>query len=98
MSVRRYKGFDVPSVHPDDVYRQAQANARHRGIAWEFCMSTWWDVWREHWPRRQRESLIMCRYFDQGPYAQSNVYIGTPSQNARDRHDAALRRQNLSHE
>lgn len=85
MTVRRYKGLDVRPIHPDTVYACAYSNALTRGIAWEFCIATWWDVWRDHWPNRQRDSLIMCRFFDVGAYAPYNVYIGTPTDNAADR-------------
>ena|SRR5208283_1750858 len=71
--------------HPDAVYRAQRATAKSRGISFDLSLCEWWDIWRDHWPRRHQHRLMMCRYGDRGAYAIGNVYIGTPSDNAKDR-------------
>lgn len=65
----------MDSQHPDFVYNSWRHGCAQRGIACTLTIHQWWDLWRAHWSRRQRDELCMCRYFDAGIYELGNVYI-----------------------
>lgn len=57
-----------------------------RNIDWQFTFETWMLWWGDDINRRgrTRNSLVMCRYKDVGPYSPSNCYKGTPAMNRAD--------------
>lgn len=59
-------------------------NARQRGKAFNFTLKEWLIEWGDLWDQRGRggDSLVMCRYNDEGAYEPGNVYIATCGQNA----------------
>ncbi len=64
-----------------------KANAKSRGIDWEFTFQTWIETWGTNIDNRGggKEQLCMCRKLDNGPYSPGNVYIDTNSANSHDR-------------
>lgn len=72
---------------PLGAYRNQRMNAKHRGIAWEFTVWSWWTVWQlsGHWAERGRgQGYCMCRKGDGGPYAVGNVFIAKSAENSRE--------------
>jgi len=72
-------------------YNNARSRARGRGIPFEFTFYEWDQWWLEHGVdknQRQgpynRDTLVMARLLDQGPYAWSNVYCTTCAGNTSD--------------
>ena len=65
--------------NPKGVYIRQAANARRRGIPWEFTFDTWWEVWQNSgkWNERGRgkDTYCMARRRDQGSYRPDNVVI-----------------------
>lgn len=68
-------------------YAQQRANARKRGIEWEFTFEEWCAIWEPHWADRgsHRDGKVMCRTHDAGPYRVDNVRIDSPKGNAAER-------------
>jgi hypothetical protein len=66
-------------------FRQHRNNAAKRGIAWEISFNEWWRIWHEsgRWEDRGVGfgKYCMCRIGDAGPYAPTNVFIGTQMEN-----------------
>jgi hypothetical protein len=74
---------------PMHKYTSQRANARKRGIAWNFTFADWWRVWQESgkWDERalSKTGYVMARWGDgDAPYSVDTVYICTQSQNAKD--------------
>lgn len=73
---------------PSYAFAQQRRNAHGRGVGWELNLWQWWTIWQEsgHWQERgrTRDSYVMCRHGDTGPYAVGNVFIATASANARE--------------
>lgn len=73
--------------NPKGVYIRQRANARRRGIPWEFTFNTWWGVWKNSgkWEHRGmgKGKYCMARRGDLGPYSPENVRIITFSQNSK---------------
>jgi hypothetical protein len=73
---------------PKGKYGVQRANAKRRGISWEFTFETWWKLWQESgkWDLRGTEShqYCMARVHDEGPYSPDNVLIRTMASNSRD--------------
>jgi hypothetical protein len=73
-------------------FSRHRAQARYRGIDFEFDFESWDRWWLSHGVDKNLDvkwnndsgRLCMCRYGDEGPYAEHNVYLATHSQNARD--------------
>lgn len=67
-------------------YITQRANARARGIAWEFTLADWWALWQAsgRWGERGRGRYVMARYGDVGPYSPTNVHIITSSENVKE--------------
>ena len=68
-----------------------RAQAKYRGIEFEFDWETWHAWWLSHGvdrnipsDERGAQRLCMCRYEDIGPYRPDNVYLATLAQNTRD--------------
>ena len=65
--------------------------ARLRGIEWELSFKQWLEIWRASGHLNERgndkDSYVMARYEDQGPYASYNVKIITKSQNHKEYHE-----------
>lgn len=62
-------------------YDQRQ-NARRRGIEWDLSFADWLKIWTDsgHWHERgikSRNSYVMSRKGDCGPYSVDNVVIKT---------------------
>jgi hypothetical protein len=70
-------------------YQIQRGQAKLRGIAWEFTLESWWQVWASSgkWEQRGRgsEQYQMARNGDAGPYSPSNVRIVTHAENNRER-------------
>jgi len=65
-------------------YTRHKCNAKRRGIEFAITFEDWIRIWRlSHF--YGLPGAAMCRYFDTGPYAVGNVYIGTKARNTRDR-------------
>jgi hypothetical protein len=64
-------------------YQQQKANAKHRGIGWQFTFDGWLAWWGDDLDQRGSKawSLQMQRFHDQGPYAPWNVRKGRPIDN-----------------
>jgi hypothetical protein len=72
---------------PKGKYIRQRANAKRRGIPWEFTFDTWWDVWEKSgkWEQRGKEAnqYVMSRVHDDGPYSPGNVKVITMSANSK---------------
>jgi hypothetical protein len=70
---------------PNFKYHVHKNGAKKRGIGFLLSFEEWWSIWEPFWDRRGRtkDSLVMCRYGDTGPYAKDNVYIDTYSNNSK---------------
>ena len=74
-------------------YNNQSWTARQRGIDFNFTFEEWYNWWlsngvdKETAPAEYTHSnrLEMCRFNDQGPYEDGNVYCGTHKQNMKDR-------------
>lgn len=68
-------------------YAQQMANAKKRGIEWEFTFDEWCEIWANHWENRgpRKDQLGMCRTHDKGPYKADNVRLDSPKGNAAER-------------
>lgn len=66
-------------------YHVQKNGAKRRGIGFYLTFEEWWGIWEPFWNMRgvNRESLVMCRKNDTGPYQVGNVYIDTYSNNSR---------------
>lgn len=63
---------------PTSAFQLQRNNAMRRGIAWEFKLWDWWQVWQESgkWGERGRgQGYVMARRGDEGAYAPGNVFI-----------------------
>lgn len=71
-----------------EKYFMHKRGAESRGIAWEFSLRAWWEVWEASgkWSLRGRGRLRYCmaRFGDRGPYSTANVYICTNRKNGLD--------------
>lgn len=71
---------------PTYAFSRQRHTARQRGIEWKLTLAEWWAVWVESgkWEQRgrARDSYVMCRFADVGPYEVGNVYIATLSHNS----------------
>jgi hypothetical protein len=74
-------------------FARHRAQSKFRGIGFYFSFEDWYAWWLSHgvdknvntnWTGPGRP--CMCRTGDTGPYELNNVYFGTNSDNARDRH------------
>ena len=67
------------------AYAVQKSNARRRGIAWEFNLSSWLAVWESSGLLTERgrklDQYCMARHGDVGPYAPGNVSIKTNQEN-----------------
>jgi hypothetical protein len=79
-------------------YVQQRVNAAARGIRWQITLPEWWAIWEQsgRWEQRgnRRNSFVMCRFGDCGPYSSDNVYIDRMWRNSRDGKRGALQRRN----
>lgn len=66
-------------------YASQKANAKRRGIEWQFTLETWVLFWGDDLKRRGagHDRLCMQRFGDVGPYHPDNVKKGYPLQNAK---------------
>lgn len=73
------------AITPMFKYHVHKNGAKKRGIGFLLSFEEWWGIWEPFWLRRgkSKDSLVMCRYNDSGPYAKDNVYIDTYSNNSR---------------
>lgn len=69
-------------------FSRHRAQAKYRGIEFEFDFETWDAWWSSHGidknqqdPRRGGDRPCMCRYGDEGPYHPNNVYLADHSTN-----------------
>lgn len=73
---------------PKQRYSQQRKEAFRRGIPFLLTFDDWWKWWQEdgRWLRRGRnkESLVMARYGDVGPYELGNIYATTQAGNQSD--------------
>lgn len=83
---------------PVRAYRVHKRNSSARGIAFEFTLPEWWEIWQAsgRWAERgrTRDAAVMARHGDSGPYAAWNVYITTLASNASD-YQAALKKRGI---
>ena len=65
------------------AFNNQRANARKRGVSWEFSYEQWVEWWGEDIGKRgcRRDCLVMARYNDTGPYAEWNVRKTTVADN-----------------
>lgn len=76
-------------VKPTAAFISQRNNARIRGIEWRLTLAEWWAVWVSSgkWAKRGRygrDSYVMARKRDIGPYSVENVYITTVGGNVAD--------------
>lgn len=66
-------------------YASQKANAKRRGIDWQFTLETWVAFWGDDLDRRGsgHDRLCMQRFGDSGPYHPDNVRKGYAMQNAK---------------
>lgn len=92
MSAQQDAAYGVPEAEWSLVQRAHRAayllqkcNARRRGIAWGFTLTTWMRVWLDsgRLPERGRlgHHYCMTRHGDTGAYAPGNVAIKTHREN-----------------
>lgn len=71
---------------PTYAFTRQRHSARQRGIEWNLTLAEWLAVWIESgkWEQRgrARDSYVMCRFGDAGPYEVGNVYIATLAHNS----------------
>lgn len=74
---------------PLGAYRLQRTNARKRNIEWKFTFGDWWRLWKNHFLLRGRfkNSLVMTRFNDVGPYSKDNVQIKTAAENLQEYRD-----------
>jgi hypothetical protein len=76
-------------------YTRSKADAKRRGIQFEFTFDEWKTWWLEtgKWDKRGRKAgcFQMCRTNDVGPYNLTNVYCDTIEANSRLPHAGATR-------
>jgi hypothetical protein len=81
------------AIRAFDVQRRS---AKRRGIPFLLTFVEWWDWWKtdRRWDRRgrKRDSLVMARLGDVGPYAIDNIYCSTHRNNWRLGYQAASTR------
>jgi hypothetical protein len=67
------------------AYSQKKANAKRRGIEWQFTFESWIAFWGDDIGRRGRghDKLCMQRMHDKGPYHPDNVINGYQRKNAK---------------
>lgn len=67
-------------------YVAQRTRARARGIAWNFNLGDWWEVWEKSGKWEQRGlgtgRYVMARFGDIGPYSKDNVRIITHNENS----------------
>lgn len=74
------------------AFGRHKANAKRRGIPFEFTYEQWLAWWElelgKRGPRARRGvrrlNYGMCRFLDRGAYIPGNVYCGRPKQNRAD--------------
>jgi len=73
------------SQTPMFKYHVHKNGAKRRGIGFLLSFEEWWNIWEPFWDSRgkSKDSLVMCRYGDSGPYSKDNVYIDTYSNNSK---------------
>lgn len=78
---------DMPMNEAESKKRYAsqKANAKRRGIEWQFTFDTWVKFWGDDLIKRgaKHDRLCMQRFGDKGPYHPDNVRKGYPMQNAK---------------
>lgn len=84
MTRERYRevqsNVGAQGAKPYECYYMQRRNALARGIPWHFTFVSWWDMWERSgkWAERgraSRDSYVMARYGDEGPYEPRNVRI-----------------------
>ena len=75
-------------MDPINKYETHKANAKQRGIAWEFDFDGWMAVWDKSGKFDKRGKrvgqYVMARFGDVGPYSVDNVKIILCSENLRE--------------
>ena len=80
------KSYNKKSAQtPVFKYHVHKNGAKKRGIGFLLTFEEWWSIWEPLWDNRgkAKDSLVMCRYGDTGPYSKDNVYIDTYSNNSK---------------
>lgn len=69
------------------MYSRQKANAKRRGIDWQFTFETWVEFWGDDLQQRGKfhHNLCMQRFGDTGPYSPTNVKKDFARENARTR-------------
>lgn len=69
-------------------FMQQRANAKTRGIEWQFTYDEWIEWWGEDITKRGKggDCLAMLRENDEGPYCADNCRKGTQRENALELH------------
>lgn len=72
---------------PLPAYISHKGRAADRGLSFTLTFEEWWNLWKEHWPKRGLGALqmCMCRRADQGGYDLGNVRIATNKENHHER-------------
>ena len=74
---------------PKGKYCRHKANAKKRGVEWQFTFETWWAFWESSgkWPYRgnRKGKYQMARNGDRGPYSPSNCRIVKQESNTAER-------------
>jgi hypothetical protein len=69
------------------AYNSQKGHAKRRGIPFNLTFEEWWDWWQAtgHYAQRGRnkDSYVMARNNDSGPYQLGNIYCCTVAENAR---------------
>lgn len=76
----------APEFEPRRAFLNARNQAKQRGIAWRLSYWEWWQLWRDHWDRKQHELLCLARYADCGPYERDNCRVTTIAENNAEKH------------
>jgi hypothetical protein len=74
-------------------YHVQKTFAKNRNIEWQFTFESWIEWWGDDIDKRgsNKDSLVMARYKDQGPYHPNNVRKATVSENTNERNSRYLK-------
>lgn len=77
---------------PLAAFRQHQAGAARRGVAFNMTFAEWWGIWQAYYHLRGPgiNGLCMARNGDEGAYEVGNVYLTTNLGNRQDSSGTAV--------
>jgi len=93
--LRLKTGYEEPEnlAYARERFHDAKCKAKQRGIEYHLTFEEWYDwflsngVDRNQRRKYCKDSIVMCRKGDTGPYQLDNIYPGTLKQNSLDQHN-----------